>query len=271
MTKESSLAVVSQKQVLFMEDELTAVLVEEGSQNVYYVPIRPICSSLSISPAGQRQRVQRDGVLSEVAVNLTIALPGDQARSMLCLPLDFVSGFLFGISAKRVNAEIRDKLLTYQRRCYQVLNEALQEGRLTADVDLEGLLNQDSEAVQAYKMALAVVKLARNQLLLESRMTSHEKELEAHGERLEQIEATLGQPDRLVTPEQASQISQAVKAVALVLSKQTKRNEFGAIYGELYRKFSITSYKALPANQFETTMAWLNEWYQSLTNDDIPF
>ena len=33
-------------------------------------------------------------------------------------------------------------------------------------------------------------------------------------------------------PEQASQISQAVKAVAMELSKQSGRNEYGGVYGE---------------------------------------
>jgi hypothetical protein len=57
--------------------------------------------------------------------------------------------------------------------------------------------------------------------------------------RLEQIETKLGDEQRTVTPEQASQISQAVKAVAIALGQQTRKNEFGAVYGELYRQFGI--------------------------------
>ena len=63
-----------------------------------------------------------------------------------------------------------------------------------------------------------------------------------------------------MTPEQASQISQAVKAVALEFGKKSGRNEFGAGYGELYRQFGITSYKMLPARQFDKAMAFLTEW-----------
>ena len=62
-----------------------------------------------------------------------------------------------------------------------------------------------------------------------------------------------------VTDVQASQISQAVKAVAVALGKQTGRNEFGACYGELYRKFGTTSYKLVQSSQFDSVMAWLNE------------
>jgi hypothetical protein len=106
-------------------------------------------------------------------------------------------------------------------------------------------------------MAQAIVQLARNQILLDGRMSQTEQ-------RLDTIEAQLGSSDRVVTPDQASQISQAVKAVAIALGKKTNRNEFGAIYGELYRRYSITSYKAMPAHKFEDAMAFLTEWHQEV-------
>jgi hypothetical protein len=91
-------------------------------------------------------------------------------------------------------------------------------------------------------------------------------------QRIEELEATLGDPIRQVTPDQASQISQAVKAVAIVYGKQTGRNEFGGVYGELYRKFGITSYKLLPAKKFDVAMGWLADWYSQVTgSDEVPF
>ena len=55
----------------------------------------------------------------------------------------------------------------------------------------------------------------------------------------------LGDTGRYVTEDQASQISQAVKTVALKLGKKSGRNEYGAVYGELYRKFGVPGYKQL--------------------------
>jgi hypothetical protein len=103
---------------------------------------------------------------------------------------------------------------------------------------------------------------------MEKRLTGR---LDDHEERLEQVEITLGNPDRFITPKQASQISQAVKAVAIVYGKMTKRNEFGPVYGELYRKFDITAYKELPAIKYRAAMDWLTEWYKTLTDEDVPF
>jgi hypothetical protein len=57
----------------------------------------------------------------------------------------------------------------------------------------------------------------------------------------------------------------------LELGKTTKRNEYGAIYGEVYRREGITSYKLLPAHRFETVMKWLAEWYKQVTDKDLPF
>jgi hypothetical protein len=127
-----------------------------------------------------------------------------------------------------------------KREAAKVLREAFQEGRLTADPMLDDLLRGDSDAVQAYKMLQALVKLARNQILLESQLHTHTTQIADHDERLENIEMTLGDTGRLVTPDQASQISQAVKAVALVLTKQSGSNQYG-----------ITGYKMLPAAKFQ--------------------
>jgi ferritin-like metal-binding protein YciE len=112
--------------------------------------------------------------------------------------------------------------------------------------------------------------MARQQILLEAQIESHTTQLVDHENRLEQLEEQLGETGRHITTEQASRISQAVKLIAMELSKRSGRNEYGGVYGELYRKFSITSYKELPADKYDEAAAFLKEWYQSLT-DDSPF
>lgn len=174
------------------------------------------------------------------------------------LRVDLVPLWLSGVSTNAVKEEIRPKLIKFQREAAKVLWEAFQEGRLTAEPTLDELLQSDSPAAQAYRMAQAVMTLARQQLLLEGRLDDHETRLEA-------IESQLASPSHAVSQSQAMQISQAVKAVAIALGKQTKRNEFGAVYGELYRKFDVTSYKLMPASAFAAVMDWLTEWHQELT------
>lgn len=258
---EKNLAVIEQKEVEFYGDQIVAVRLESGE---VVVPVRPICDLIGVDWSGQRQRINRDPVLSGevVSVNITVA---DEyrtiTREVVSLPLDYISGFLFGINANRVKEELRDRLVRYQRECYKVLAEAFSEGRLTSDPAYMEILASDTPAVQTYKMLQAMTQLARNQMLLEARLTDR---LDTHDQRLERLEIRLGDPDHFVTPDQAMQISQSVKAVSHELGKRSGRNEYGGVYSELYRRYGINSYKSLPREQFEDAMAWLNEWLQSL-------
>ena len=96
--------------------------------------------------------------------------------------------------------------------------------------------------------------------------------LGSHEQRIELIEAKLGDKSRHITIAQASRISQSVKAIGLELSSRSGRNEFGGVYGELHRRFQITSYHELPANKYDEAMGFLREWYQALNDTDaIPF
>lgn len=263
MSDDKSLIPVEQKTVEFYEDEVTAVRLQNGQ---VFVPIRPICENLGVTWSPQLRRINRDPVLSEEATSVTVTVT-QQGREMICLPLKFIPGWLFGINADRVKPEIRERLIQYQRECYDVLSAAFTEGRLTSDPSFHDLLDDESPAAIAYKMATALQLLARQQLLLESRM---EHRFEVVDQRLEAIESQLGDPAHTITPDQAMQLSQAVKTVAMHLSKASGRNEYGGVYGELYRKFGITSYKQLPATKFQEAIDWLNEWHESISGD-TPF
>lgn len=262
------LTVVEQREVDFYDDQLTAVRAGDGQ---IYVSIRRMCDALGVDRRGQMRRIREHGVLAEgYKRGGVISPPSDSGRGggrqeAAMLRVDLVPLWLSGISPNRVKAEIQPKLERFQREAAKVLWEAFQEGRLTAEPSLDDLLATNSPAAQAYRIASAVMELARNQLILESRVDNVE-------ERLEAIESQLGDPGRAITPDQASQISQAVKAVAIVLGKQTKRNEFGAVYGEMYRREGITSYKLLPTRKFERVMQWLADWYRDITDGaDVPF
>lgn len=270
MSEDKALVPVEQRQVEFYEDEITAVRLTDGR---VFVPVRPLVESLGLSWSSQLQRIRRDSVLKSELLSVFVTNTESErgGRDVQCLPLDYISGFLFGINAERVRDDLRERVIRYQRECYRVLAEAFTEGRLTTDDDLFDLLdNETSEAVQAYKMLQALVKLARNQIVIEARLEKHGQTLEDHGRRLETIEADLHQANRTVTEAQATQISQSVRAIAIVLGKKSNRNEFGAVWGEFYRKFGVSKYRYLPAARFDEALAWLNEFYQSVTSE-LPF
>jgi hypothetical protein len=264
---DKSLSVIEQKTVDFYNDELTAVRANDGQ---VYVSVRHMCDALGIQrPQRQTDRIKRDEVLNNGLQRVPI-MGTRGAQNTYVLRVDLVPLWLTGLETSRIDEDVRDKIIRYKREAAKVLWEAFQEGRLTTDQSFSDLLEANSPAAQAYKLARAMMELARNQLLLESRLDTHDKRLGEYERRLEDVEATLGDTDRFVTPDQASQISQAVKTVALKLGKKTGRNEYGAVYGELYRKFGVTGYKQLPASKFQQAMNWLNEWRENI-EEGLPF
>jgi hypothetical protein len=264
---EKALQVIEQKTVIFYEDEITAVVVDEDGRQQVYVPLRPICDYLGITWAGQLERIRRDTVLSEAAKGVSVTLTPGGRQEMICLPLKFLNGWLFGVNAGRVKEALRERLIRYQRECYDVLAQAFQSPAARPDAS--------TTLLQVREMGLAIARMAEEQIEFDRRLVKTEGRLDQAAvvvtgieKRLTAVERKLT-PGQAVTDEQASQVSQAVKAVALALGKTTGRNEFGAVYGELYRRFGITSYKMLPARRFEEAMKFLTQWHEELTGKTI--
>lgn len=110
---------MSMMQVIpFQGDALLAQQQEDGE---VLVALRPICAALGLNWSGQFLRIKRDAVLaSTVCMTQTVAEDGKQ-RDVVCLPLKFLNGWLFGIDERRVKESVRDKVLAYKRECYEVL------------------------------------------------------------------------------------------------------------------------------------------------------
>lgn len=96
------------------------------------VAMKPICEAIGLDWKGQYNRIQRHPVLSTCMVIMTIQVPGDvQGRETVTLPLDYLNGWLFGVDARRVREEIRDRLIDYQRECFAALAAYWQQGVAT--------------------------------------------------------------------------------------------------------------------------------------------
>lgn len=262
---ENALEVIEQKTVLFYEDEITAVVVDTAGEQVVYVPLRPICEYLGLAWSPQRRRVFRDPVLAEVAKGVTVTVTPGGRQEMTCLPLRYLNGWLFGINPNRVKDELRERVIRYQKECYEVLAQAFQSPAARPDTSVT--------LMQVYEMGKAIMQMAQEQMEFDRRLAITEGRVDQAAvvvgdlrKRVTAIEQTLA-GGRVVTDEQASQISQAVKAIALALGKKSGRNEFGAVYGELFRRFGITSYKLLPARRFGEAMTFLTEWYEQVTGE----
>lgn len=271
MTNEGTLIPVDEQTVDFYGDEITTALVKLDEHFQMYVPIRPICKYLGLAWSGQFERINRDPVLSEEVRLVRVTRTGYQQNEpdMLCLPLEFLNGWLFGVSASRVKPELKEKVIRYQRECYKILWQTFQY-ETSSIVDTHEVVQPASIVTleQIREMGLAIAHMAEQQIEMEQRVNARlDRAAKVVGDihrRLGLVERKLT-PATLVTDAQAEEISGSVKSLAeLMTSKSTGKNHYQGIFAELYRRFGVSSYKNIRLEQYEHVLQFLEEWRQSV-------
>lgn len=255
-SEKSSQALIPQEQkaVDFYGDELVAVLINGEP----LIPVRPICDYLGVSWAGQRERILRDAVLSEAVSTVRVTRTEgsrEVSRELACLPLRYLNGWLFGINAGRVKEELRDKVIQYQRDCYEVLSQAFQAPAASSS---------SSSLMAIREMGLAIASMAEQQMIHEQRLSVTEERLDRAaevvgqiGKRLRAVEGRL-RPASYITDEQAAEISLQVKALAHLLG-----GHYQTVFSELYRRYGVSSYKLLRVEQYPAVLEFLAEWRET--------
>lgn len=108
-----------------------ATLVTTLVDGVPHVALKPVCTAIGIDWEGQHKRLSGHPILSSV-ISVTEMTGGDgKTYKMTCLPLKHLNGWLFGVDANRVDPAVRERLLEYQRECYDVLADYWQKGAAT--------------------------------------------------------------------------------------------------------------------------------------------
>lgn len=86
------------------------------------IAMKPIVENMGLAWNGQFEKIKRHPVMSKgIRVIRTPSNGGEQ--EVLCLPLKMLNGWLFGIDSSRVKAEIKDSVIAYQEKCFDVLAE----------------------------------------------------------------------------------------------------------------------------------------------------
>ena len=110
----------------------------------HYVAMKPICENIGIQWESQYNRIRRDDVLNSVIFIMNMTGSDSKNYQMICLPIEYLNGWLFGIDINRCKPEIRDTLIKYKKECYQALHDywfnGKAERKTTAD-DRTGLRN----------------------------------------------------------------------------------------------------------------------------------
>lgn len=114
--RASHLPVLTFDRVPFEGTDILAA--REG--DVIFVPMKSFCGSIGLQWDGARRRIQRDEVLREGAVIMTVPSAGGEQLQQT-LPLDLIPFFLIGAEASRYAPELQERIRTFRRTCCTVL------------------------------------------------------------------------------------------------------------------------------------------------------
>lgn len=287
MREETVLVPRAERTVDFYGDNISVALVDDD----IYVPLKPLSEFLGLRWNGQRERVMRDEVLNQRTRLVNMQGADGRRRQMFCLPLDLLPGWLFGITVSKAKPEFIPKLTRYRQECFKVLWREFQSDL----AQRQPPATVRSPLAQVREMGLAIAQLAEQQMAMEgrveyidgtvtvlsTRVDKADERLERTDERLDRAAQIVGQlqhrlgtierkldPAAHITDEQAAEISNKVKALAEFLSQHDpSKNHYQSIFGELYRRFRVTSYKLLPQDRYEAVLTFLDEWLKTAGPD----
>jgi hypothetical protein len=133
VSEKTALTPIYTRQVDFHGDEITVVLVEERGQRQVYVLLRPLCTYMGLSWSSQLQRLREDEVLSEATTSVLLSNTESghrQRYTMIALQLEYLPGWIFSFTPKRVRKDLQEKIKRYRKDCYRVLWQAFVRGEL---------------------------------------------------------------------------------------------------------------------------------------------
>ncbi|MBI6193366.1 phage antirepressor N-terminal domain-containing protein [Providencia rettgeri] len=95
-----------------------------------YVPMRPIVEGMGLAWGAQFSKLKQR--FSSSVSEIEMVAEDGKLRSMVCIALRKLSGWLHTISPNKVKPEIRDKVIQYQEECDDVLYEYWTTGEVKA-------------------------------------------------------------------------------------------------------------------------------------------
>jgi hypothetical protein len=275
---EQALTPIEERTLEFYDDELLAVKMVDGA---VYVPVRRLCDNLGLAWPGQYERIQRDEILSEAVKTVRVTRTvieggrGGGPADTICLPLDMIPGWLFGVQVSRVREDLRPKLKRYRRECFKVLWDAFKSDILPAAPERRDL----TPAEQGLAMAEAVYHLAKQQVIFERLLVEHGARLDVLDSSLEKARETFGEvlqklralelriygPGEIISEAQAAEVAATVAALAHTLTQNDPAggNYYQSVWGELRRRYNIATYTRIPAARFGEVIGWLETWLAS--------
>ena len=103
-------------------------LVTFEQNGTHYTAMKPICENIGLAWEPQLARIKRDDVLSSTMIVMIMVAEDGKKREMICLPIEYLNGWLFSINPNKVRADLKERLENYQEECFLALWDYWTEG-----------------------------------------------------------------------------------------------------------------------------------------------
>lgn len=258
-----------QRIVEFHGDDLIAVQQPDGT---IFILLAKVCENLGLARWPQTRRIQSHAVLNDGLATLTVETAGGP-QALLGLRLNLLPLWLAGVQASRVKEDLREKLVRYQTEAAEVLWQAFKPQILVEEPDADLAASTEADLAQLAQIAelgRAITRMAEEQLAIRRRMDAAARAFQGMRHDISDVQVRLGvledqlHPAAYITDAQAAEVSNTVKALAeLLTGRDAARNHYQGIFGELYRRFGVSSYKTIRREQYESVLAFLEDWRTS--------
>lgn len=255
------------REVLFEGDELLIAMVD----GVPYVALRPIAEFLGLEWSAQYRRVQRDDVLAEEVQLIAMAAADGRQRDMFSIPLEYLPGWLFGItSSKATKPEYAPKIKLYRKKCFRVLWQTVQADLLPPVTVVDAEPQSGALTVSQYDDLLGVTNLVREHLeILTGAVVPMNEKVDYAVHLLETLVgrqsaaemkiAQIDQRTQRLTPEHTRAVADFVEQMIRQTIKAADPLDHYKIYGRIKHHFRTNSYKEVADERFGEVMEYLRE------------
>jgi hypothetical protein len=227
--EDKALVPTTTQEVDFYGDLLTVAIVG----GTPYVAIKPITDFIGIDWDSQRQRMQRDAVLAEESRLIESTGADGKQYKMICLPVEYLPGFLFGINASRVKPELKEKVIRYQRECFRILWQAFQSRAAAPEV------------------SPVVAQLITDQAETRAEVETMKQDVKAIDQSVKAMEVILSEI-RGLSNEHRATAQEMVNQISKISG--IPHNQ---IWGDLKKHFRVASYTDIPDEKWPDVQQWL--------------
>lgn len=273
------------------------LLAVRDPQGIIWVPLRRLCEEIGVSYQSQHAKITEDRVLSKHTSMVPVVSEDRRVFEMICLDLSFVRGWLFGINANRVKAEIRERLEQYQEQVYEVIDRAFTSATSDSGLDdtmIRAMRDNALQQAQLWEMVLSErQRLRRTEQAVEEideQMGVFGKLLYRHDDtlrhvlndlnrlrteqsaitaRFTDITRLLPAPNDPITPEEKAALKALVDDVVAAATQKgirlgQGRNDYPAVWDAFKRRFDLAKYDELPRAKYNDAINWLKAWRDRL-------